>query len=257
MIEEYKRRLHRLIQNNKIELVIKSLTEFSNDDEELRDEIIILGSRLESLDRKTRTGIIGYKDEEGDRNRIKNDLLKFINRLSLDGEIPLLRDSKAVIYLREELEKKDKRIQELQDSINAFETRILSYQARIKSLKSELVNIDNKKSGFDVRTISYHKSSTNLRLYLLYTKYEMKVWANSRAIKIDNERDIYSSSQSLATDYRMMFTLGLGTRERLYIFSLIDDDIEHNIEVSVISSNYKIYRVRIIVNKYLVLNATY
>ncbi len=132
MIADYKKVLKKLVADNKIDDVIAALTDFSKDNEKIKDEIILISSRLGSLEERVRKGMLNHSEEYNIRNQITDNLLALINKISKVDYVLHVESSEIVITLKEEL--KHSHIQKLQ------------YTKEIQALKKELFKLHEKVS---------------------------------------------------------------------------------------------------------------
>lgn len=130
MVEEFKAEVRKLIASNKIHEVIEGLKAFSKGNERLRDEVLLIESRLSDLEEKIGKGVLDRLDEERINNQIRDSLLRLISRVNPIDFLVFVENSETVKKLKSEIETKEQ-------EINGLKNKIASLIKREKVLEQE------------------------------------------------------------------------------------------------------------------------
>lgn len=156
MLEEYKDSLKKLLADNKIEEVIKGLIYFSKNNEEIKDEVVLINSRFSALEDGVRKGMLNLSAEDNARNQIANSLLKLINKISGSDLKIYIENSEIVLSLREKLKNFEKESSEYKEEVQTLKNEISILLQQIKMLE----NKDNE----NIRTINQLKELEKVKL---------------------------------------------------------------------------------------------
>lgn len=247
MEEDYKKNLKKLISENRITDAVEGILDLSKNNERLKDEVILINSRLSNLEERVRKGMLNHSEEYNIRNQITDSLIRIVNRISKSDYILHIESSEIVISLKKKLGLQDKSISKYQHKIKALENEIIKLKSEKNKLKQEASeNIKTIKKLEKAKLIKYcDKCKGNKKVAeTLNFKFILKRPENSLNLKEKIKKQVekqlqeqiaihkLSSSETASIMTRLLmrlkiqyFKFGLSFREK---------EIEETIEVGVL-----------------------